>query len=146
MGWERRGMKGRLVYYRKVRVGGKVKSVYCGSGERGRAAEREDLERRQALSLAKKTPATPPTPESVQQSQPEPESESIRELFKRAVGTRGQSSDVLHRSTPAAVEGATPQVAEKAPDAAPSPLLDWRKYLSKRQQSARKYTTFGYRP
>jgi hypothetical protein len=145
MGWERRGKKGRLVYYRKVRVGGKVKSVYCGSGERGRAAEREDLERRQPLSLVKQTEATPPTPESVPQSQPEPESESIREVFERAVGTQGQASDVLHRSTPEAAEGATPQVVEKAPDAAPSPLLDWRKYLAKRQQPSRKYSTFRYR-
>lgn len=139
MGWERRGKKGRLVYYRKVRVGGKVKSVYCGSGERGRAAEREDLERRQALSLAKQPPATPPTPESVPQSQPEPESESIRELFERAVGTRGQASDVLRRSTPVAVEGATPQVVEQAPDAASESKPDWSKYLPRRPQVVRRY-------
>jgi hypothetical protein len=43
MGWEKRG--NRLVYYRKKRVGRRVLSIYCGSGERGRAAELEDLER-----------------------------------------------------------------------------------------------------
>jgi len=46
MGWEKRG--NRLVYYRKKRVGRRVVSVYCGSGERGRAAELEDLELRGA--------------------------------------------------------------------------------------------------
>lgn len=46
MGWEvRRGMR---CYYRKVREGRKVRSVYCGSGERGEAAAREDAERRAA--------------------------------------------------------------------------------------------------
>lgn len=48
MGWEKRGEGGkRLVYYRKKRIDGRVVSIYCGSGERGRAAEREDLERRE---------------------------------------------------------------------------------------------------
>jgi hypothetical protein len=36
MGWETR--KGKRVYYRKVREGGRVRSVYCGSGERGEQA------------------------------------------------------------------------------------------------------------
>jgi len=49
MGWEKRGNK--QVYYRKERyVDGsnrmRVRSIYCGSGERGEAAEREDIERR----------------------------------------------------------------------------------------------------
>jgi hypothetical protein len=44
MGWEQRN--GRRCYYRKRRVGGRVRSIYCGSGERGEAAEREDVERR----------------------------------------------------------------------------------------------------
>jgi hypothetical protein len=44
MGWEMR--RGRRVYYRKVREGGRVRSVYCGSGERGLAAAREDEEKR----------------------------------------------------------------------------------------------------
>jgi hypothetical protein len=57
MGWERRGKGGkRLVYIRKKRVGKRVTSIYCGSGERGRAAEREDLERREAA----KRPAVAP--------------------------------------------------------------------------------------
>ncbi len=44
MGWEVR--RGKRCYYRKVREGRKVRSVYCGSGERGEAAAREDAERR----------------------------------------------------------------------------------------------------
>jgi hypothetical protein len=53
MGWERRGKGGkRLVYIRKKRFGGRVTSIYCGSGERGRAAEREDLERREAAKAS----------------------------------------------------------------------------------------------
>lgn len=37
---------GKLVYYRKVREGSRVRSVYCGSGERGERAAREDAARR----------------------------------------------------------------------------------------------------
>ena len=44
MGWEMR--HGRRVYYRKVREGSRVRSVYCGTGARGEAAAREDQERR----------------------------------------------------------------------------------------------------
>ena len=47
MGWEMR--RGKRVYYRKewvpdpkARGGGRVRSVYCGSGERGELAARED--------------------------------------------------------------------------------------------------------
>ena len=43
MGWETRN--GKRVYYRKVREGARVRSIYCGSGERGEAAAREDAER-----------------------------------------------------------------------------------------------------
>ncbi len=44
MGWEIRA--GKRCYYRKVREGGRVRSVYMGSGERAEAAAREDAERR----------------------------------------------------------------------------------------------------
>ena len=44
MGWETR--RGKRVYYRKVREGASVRSVYCGSGERGELAAREDAEKR----------------------------------------------------------------------------------------------------
>jgi hypothetical protein len=46
MGWEQRGKK--QVYYRKERdpLTGRVRSIYCGSGERGELAAREDEERR----------------------------------------------------------------------------------------------------
>lgn len=37
--------RGKRCYYRKVREGRKVRSVYCGSGERGEAAAAEDTER-----------------------------------------------------------------------------------------------------
>jgi hypothetical protein len=48
MGWEKRGKdRKRLVYYRKRRVNGRVVSIYCGPGDRGRAAEREDQKRRE---------------------------------------------------------------------------------------------------
>lgn len=44
MGWETR--RGKRVYYRKEWTGKRVVSIYCGSGERGEAAAREDEERR----------------------------------------------------------------------------------------------------
>ncbi len=57
MGWELR--RGKPVYYRKVReAAGRVRSVYCGAGERGEAAARED-EMRRAL---KGTPFKPDNP------------------------------------------------------------------------------------
>lgn len=57
MGWEKRGKGGRrLVYIRKKRIGKRVTSIYCGSGERGRAAEREDLERRETAKRLADTP------------------------------------------------------------------------------------------
>jgi hypothetical protein len=49
MGWEKRG--GKLVYYRKERGSdGRVRSVYCGSGERGEQAAREDEQRREGVA------------------------------------------------------------------------------------------------
>lgn len=60
MGWEtRRG--GKRFYYRKLWYRDEqgrphVKSVYCGSGEQGEAAAREDEERRRAASLSKSAP------------------------------------------------------------------------------------------
>jgi len=44
MGWEM--WSGKRVYYRKVREAGRVCSVYCGAGERGELAAREDEMRR----------------------------------------------------------------------------------------------------
>lgn len=44
MGWEMRA--GKRCYYRKVREGSRVRSVYCGSGERAEQAAREDEARR----------------------------------------------------------------------------------------------------
>ena len=43
MGWEVR--RGERCYYRKLREGRGVRSVYCGPGERGEAAAREDEKR-----------------------------------------------------------------------------------------------------
>lgn len=81
MGREMR--RGRRCYYRKVREGGKVRSVYCGSGERGEAAAREDAARKGLTAeasggrgrgaarrrwggdqtpSARSTPASPPAP------------------------------------------------------------------------------------
>jgi hypothetical protein len=48
MGWELR--RGKRVYYRKVREAGRVRSVYCGAGERGEAAAREDEARRAGVA------------------------------------------------------------------------------------------------
>lgn len=55
MGWETRG--GKRVYYRKQRYRDEqgrscVRSIYCGSGERGEEAAREDEERRRGASPA----------------------------------------------------------------------------------------------
>jgi hypothetical protein len=44
MGWETRA--GKRVYYRKVREGERVRSIYCGSGERAEKAAKEDEDRR----------------------------------------------------------------------------------------------------
>jgi hypothetical protein len=61
MGWELR--RGKLVYYRKVRDGSRVRSVYCGAGERGEQAAREDEERRKAkLARQVQTTNAPPAP------------------------------------------------------------------------------------
>ena len=40
MGWEVR--RGKRYYYRKVRINGRVRSVYCGSGIRGEIAAQQD--------------------------------------------------------------------------------------------------------
>lgn len=69
MGWEMRRKK--LVYYRKVREGDRVRSVYCGSGARGERAAREDEERRRAKRAAA-TSATHATSESAPNNQEEP--------------------------------------------------------------------------
>jgi hypothetical protein len=53
----RKGSK-RKFYYRKVRVDGRVRSVYCGAGEAGERAAREDAERRSEMP----TRSQPPTP------------------------------------------------------------------------------------
>jgi len=45
MGWEVRRSK--RYYYRKVRINGRVRSVYCGSGIRGEIAAQQDA-RKQA--------------------------------------------------------------------------------------------------
>ncbi|MCA1633430.1 MAG: hypothetical protein LC802_06855 [Acidobacteria bacterium] len=65
MGWELR--RGKRVYVRKVREGARVRSIYCGAGERGKQAAREDKERRAAqrpprvrLFRRPKRPAPPP--------------------------------------------------------------------------------------
>lgn len=129
MGWEKRG--NRLVYYRKKRIGRRVVSIYCGSGERGRAAELEDLERRRALRLEK-------TPEPGPQGEPGAGRESLRELFERALGRRLDASDVLQGATPQAAEGATPQVAQKAPVNAASDMPDISKFLP-RMPTRRRY-------
>lgn len=57
MGWEVR--KGRRYYYRKVRgEDGRVRLIYCGTGERGEAAAREDAKRR-AVSSTRQEILTP---------------------------------------------------------------------------------------
>jgi hypothetical protein len=61
MGWEMRG--GTRVYYRKQRDPdtGRVRSIYCGSGERGELAAREDRARRGLVDqpAANRTVRTP---------------------------------------------------------------------------------------
>lgn len=57
MGWELR--RGKRVYYRKVREGGRVRSVYCGAGERGERAAREDEERRARATAVASAVAEP---------------------------------------------------------------------------------------
>lgn len=45
MAWEKRHKK-QLYFYKSVRVGRRVKKVYCGSGASGRAAEKAEAARR----------------------------------------------------------------------------------------------------
>lgn len=84
MGWERRG-KNRLVYYRKERYTdeqgrSRVRSIYCGSGERGSAAEREAQERREG---ARQRPAE--IPEAPSLTQPDTDAAPSAILPTRAV-------------------------------------------------------------
>lgn len=51
MGWETR--RGNLYYYRKKRVNGRVRSIYCGGGTAGMLAARDDRERRSRAALMK---------------------------------------------------------------------------------------------
>jgi hypothetical protein len=61
MGWERRGKDGkRLIYYRKKQVGKRVFSVYVGSGEVGKRAERDDCERRESVRRIVSEPSEAP--------------------------------------------------------------------------------------
>lgn len=62
--------RGKRVYYRKgwvpdpeARGGGRVRSIYCGSGERGELAAREDEERRAACRKASEKVAESPASE-----------------------------------------------------------------------------------
>ena len=69
MGWELR--RGTLIYYRKERDGRRVRSIYCGSGERGEAAAREDEEQRAArLARATVTPTPRPAAPSLKPAAP----------------------------------------------------------------------------
>jgi hypothetical protein len=70
MGWELRREK--LVYYRKVREGRRVRSIYFGSGERGERAAQEDVERRAAKRAAAATPAACAMPEAASNSPEKP--------------------------------------------------------------------------
>ncbi len=50
MGWEVR--RGKRYYYRKKRVNGRVRSIYCGSGIRAVIAAHEDAEKRRCATEA----------------------------------------------------------------------------------------------
>src|SRR5687768_18469696 len=69
MGWETRA-RGCRYYVRKVREGGRVRSVYVGAGEVGLRAETEDRARRDALRDERRArrrspfPAAPPPAET----------------------------------------------------------------------------------
>jgi hypothetical protein len=71
MGWEMR--RGKRVYYRKVREGGQVCSVYCGSGERGEQAAREDEARRCGACATDAALSQPEIVACVEQSAPAPQ-------------------------------------------------------------------------
>ena len=78
MGWELR--RGKRYYYRKVRgADGRVRSIYCGTGERAEAAAREDERRRCATPKVAEVPAVeatlapPAPPELTRVEQPAPQ-------------------------------------------------------------------------
>jgi hypothetical protein len=65
MGWELRS--GRRVYYRKERYTDEegrshVRSIYCGSGERGEVAARQDEERRDGVTVVASAEVARATP------------------------------------------------------------------------------------
>jgi hypothetical protein len=82
MGWELR--RGKQVYYRKVReADGRVRSIYCGSGERREQAAREDEERR-AVRVAH-TQKVPQTATSADATIQPPQPITLEEIVARGV-------------------------------------------------------------
>jgi hypothetical protein len=65
MGWEGRKNAVGVYYVRKVREGGRVRSVYIGSGERGEQAAREDAERRASTREARRARRRPAPAETI---------------------------------------------------------------------------------
>ena len=78
MGWERRG--NRLYRYEKVRVGGRVVSVYAGSDRDGRAGLTDEAERRKRTEER----------ERIKQ-----ERERIEAIEREAIGTERLAGEVL---------------------------------------------------
>ena len=102
MGWEMRGCV--RVYYRKVREGVRVRSIYCGSGTRGEQAAREDRERRSTprVTPPAETPATVPAVAVLQPSTasaPVAQAENLRKppIASREMPLRSMVGDVMRR-------------------------------------------------
>lgn len=57
MGWETR--RGKRYYYRKERVDGRVRSIYCGSGINGEIAEMQDAQRQRSTTPERKAHQPP---------------------------------------------------------------------------------------
>ncbi|HEX3560334.1 MAG TPA: hypothetical protein VHU19_14095 [Pyrinomonadaceae bacterium] len=104
MGWEIR--RGRRYYYRKVRgASGRWRSLYCGGGERGLAAEREDLERRTAQPSAQHGEDAS-APEIVSSASAEVEVSTAVQACCAAPEVEPESEEVPH-AAPVAVEPIT---------------------------------------
>ncbi len=107
MGWELR--RGKRVYIRKVRDGGRVRSIYFAAGEPSETAAREDLEKR----LARRAGATqkePSTTAEVVVLAPESVSPAhVRDVENEPVAAEKCEIVPVNESVEAIQAGAEPQ-------------------------------------
>jgi hypothetical protein len=124
MGWEMRW--GKQVYYRKQRYRdaegkSRVRSIYCGGGERGEVAAREDEGRRRGVSPAGDEPcatsAAPPDKQTV-----------YRRSGDEGAGRPESLADLLQSNSGAVGAADTPAGTGRLEPAAPAVTARPRRY------------------